>query len=171
MNDTEIDAVAPRDVLVVGGGPAAHRLADSLHARDGGRSLRVTVVADEAHAPYDRVALSTRLADPTADLALPATPWAEGSVRLITGERVTEVDAASGIATTANGIELRFDDLVLATGSSAPVPSIPGSEHIRVYRTIDDVDALVAETRELAARLGRAPRVVVAGGGLLGLEA
>ena len=49
-----------RDVVVVGGGPAAHRLADSLHARDGGRTLRVTVVGEELHAPYDRVALSTR---------------------------------------------------------------------------------------------------------------
>ncbi|WP_438855720.1 nitrite reductase large subunit NirB [Agromyces sp. M3QZ16-3] len=171
MNDTEIDAVAPRDVLVVGGGPAAHRLADSLHARDGGRTLRVTVVADEPYAPYDRVALSNRLADSDADLALPPTPWTVGAVRLITGERVTGVDAAAGMATTANGLELPFDELVLATGSSAPVPPIPGNEHIRVYRTIDDVDALVGETRGLARRLGRAPRVVVAGGGLLGLEA
>jgi nitrite reductase (NADH) large subunit len=171
MNDTANEAVAIRDVLVVGGGPAAHRLVDSLHARDGGRTLRVTLVADEVHAPYDRVALSTRLADANADLALPATPWTDGDVRLITGDRVVAVDAAARLATTGAGLELHWDELVLATGSSAPVPPIPGSEHVRVYRTIDDVDALVAETRELAGRLGRAPRVVVAGGGLLGLEA
>ena len=60
---------------------------------------------------------------------------------------------------------------MLATGSSAPVPDLPGREHARVYRTIDDVDALVAETRELAERHGRPAQVVVAGGGLLGLEA
>jgi nitrite reductase (NADH) large subunit len=64
-----------------------------------------------------------------------------------------------------------YDDLVFATGSSAPVPSLPGAEHIRVYRTLDDVDSLVAELGALTVSLGRAPKVVVAGGGLLGLEA
>lgn len=171
MNETANAAAGTRHVVVVGGGPAAHRLADSLHARDTERRLRVTVVGEESWAPYDRVALSTRLADTAADLTLPDTPWDDGHVRLLTGERVVEVSRATRTATTATGLELRWDDLVFATGSSAPVPDIPGREHARVYRTIDDVDALVAETRELAERLGRAPRAVVAGGGLLGLEA
>src|SRR4029453_19545637 len=48
---------------------------------------------------------------------------------------------------------------------------LPGREHARVYRTIDDVDALVAETQALAEQHGRPAQVVVAGGGLLGLEA
>lgn len=171
MNETANAAAGTRHVVVVGGGPAAHRLADSLHARDTDRRLRVTVVGEESWAPYDRVALSTRLADTAADLTLPATPWDDGHVRLLTGERVAEVSRATRTATTASGLELRWDDLVFATGSSAPVPDIPGREHARVYRTIDDVDALVAETRELAEKLGRAPRAIVAGGGLLGLEA
>lgn len=171
MNETANAAAGTRHVVVVGGGPAAHRLADSLHARDTERRLRVTVVGEESWAPYDRVALSTRLADTAADLTLPATPWDDGHVRLLTGERVAEVSRATRTATTASGLELRWDDLVFATGSSAPVPDIPGHEHARVYRTIDDVDALVAETRELAEQLGRAPRAIVAGGGLLGLEA
>lgn len=171
MNETANAAAGTRHVVVVGGGPAAHRLADSLHARDTDRRLRVTVVGEESWAPYDRVALSTRLADTAADLTLPATPWDDGHVRLLTGERVAEVSRATRTATTASGLELRWDDLVFATGSSAPVPNIPGREHARVYRTIDDVDALVAETRELAEQLGRAPRAIVAGGGLLGLEA
>lgn len=171
MNETANVAAGTRHVVVVGGGPAAHRLADSLHARDTERRLRVTVVGEESWAPYDRVALSSRLADTAADLTLPDTPWDDGHVRLLTGERVVEISRATRTATTASGLELRWDDLVFATGSSAPVPGIPGREHARVYRTIDDVDALVAETRELAERLGRAPRAIVAGGGLLGLEA
>jgi nitrite reductase (NADH) large subunit len=97
--------------------------------------------------------------------------WDEGHVRLVTGERVVTIDAAAHTATTSAGTELHWDELVFATGSSAPVPDIPGREHARVYRTIDDVDALVAETRELSERLGRPAYVVVAGGGLLGLEA
>jgi nitrite reductase (NADH) large subunit len=172
MTETPHATAGVRDVLIVGGGPAAHRLADSLHARDAERSLRVTVVAEEVHRPYDRVALSTRLADAATDLTLePTRMWDEGHTRLVTGERVCAIDAVAGTATTAAGSVLHWDELVLATGSSAPVPDIPGSAHARVYRTIDDVDALVAETGRLAERHGRPAHVVVAGGGLLGLEA
>ncbi len=73
--------------------------------------------------------------------------------------------------TLATSEVLRYDELVLATGSSAPVPDIPGSEHARVYRTIDDVDYFTREVVRLEASLGRPARVLVAGGGLLGLEA
>ncbi|UOQ88877.1 nitrite reductase large subunit NirB [Agromyces endophyticus] len=169
---TETSRTAVRDVVIVGGGPAAHRLADSLHARDDDRTLRITVVGEERHAPYDRVALSTRLADAATDLTLePSGMWDDGHVELVVGDRVAAIDAATRTATTANGLALHWDELVLATGSSAPVPDIPGAEHARVYRTVDDVDALVAETGAIAGRLGRPARVVVAGGGLLGLEA
>jgi nitrite reductase (NADH) large subunit len=172
MTETTHAESGVRDVVIVGGGPAAHRLADSLHARDTERNLRVTVVGEEIHEPYDRVALSTRLADGTADLTLqPSSMWADGHIRLVTGERVIAVDPEAHTATTSGGLALHWDELVLATGSSAPVPQIPGHEHARVYRTIDDVDALVAETNALAERHGRPARVLVAGGGLLGLEA
>lgn len=172
MTESTNAAAGVRDVVIVGGGPAAHRLADSLHARDTDRALHVTVVGEEIHEPYDRVALSTRLADGAADLTLqPSLMWADGHIRLLTGERVVAIDPVAHTALTSGGITLHWDELVLATGSSAPVPEIPGSAHARVYRTIDDVDALVAETCELAERHGRPAQVVVAGGGLLGLEA
>ncbi|HEX6954437.1 MAG TPA: FAD-dependent oxidoreductase, partial [Agromyces sp.] len=131
MNETANAAAGARHVVIVGGGPAAHRLADSLHARDAERRLRVTVVGEERWAPYDRVALSTRLADGDADLTLPDSPWDDGHVRLLTGERVVEVSRATRTAVTDSGLELRWDDLVLATGSSAPVPDLPGAEHAR----------------------------------------
>jgi nitrite reductase (NADH) large subunit len=172
MTETTPAPTAVHDVVIVGGGPAAHRLADSLHARDEEGTLRVTVVGEETHRPYDRVALSTRLADAATDLTLqPTSMWEEGRTRLVTGERVVAVDATARTATTSGGLVLPWDDLVLATGSSAPVPDLPGRDHARVYRTIDDVDALVAETLELAELHGRPAQVVVAGGGLLGLEA
>ncbi|MGX5696092.1 nitrite reductase large subunit NirB [Agromyces soli] len=161
----------PRDVLVVGAGPAAHRLADSLRQRDVERRLRVTVVGEEPWAPYDRVALSTRLDGPV-DLALqPADVWDDEHIALVTGERVESVDHVAHSAVTSSGRVLQWDELVLATGSSAPVPDIAGSEHARVYRTIDDVDRIVAEAAAIAAERGRPARVLVAGGGLLGLEA
>lgn len=158
----------PRRIVVVGGGPAAHRFVEAVCARPGHRSI--TVVAEEPHAPYDRVALSQALTG-DVDLTL-GTPelWARPDVTLLTGERAVEVDvAARAVRTTAR--ELRYDDLVLATGSDAARLTVPGAERTHVYRTLEDVATLTGEVARLRAELGRAPRAVVIGGGLLGLEA
>ena len=66
---------APRRVVVAGGGPAAHRFADAMHAR-GLDGWHVTVLTEEAHLPYDRVALSKALTDGDVDLTLgSASMW------------------------------------------------------------------------------------------------
>ena len=162
---------AQREVVVVGGGPAAHRLVDAIRSRDTEGSVHLTVIAEESHLPYDRVALSKRL-DGVADLTLePTAHWSSDLVSLRTSERATAFDPDARTVTTSTGAVLRYDELVLATGSSAPVPEIPGAEHARVYRTINDIDYFTGEVGRLAAALGRPARVLVAGGGLLGLEA
>jgi nitrite reductase (NADH) large subunit len=165
----------PRRVVVVGGGPAAHRLADAIAARDaadGSLDLDLTVIGDESHLPYDRVALSRRLDDPAADLTLAdGSVWTRDGIRYRGGSAVVAIDAEAHAVQLADGEIVGYDDLVLATGSWATVPDIPGASAGRVYRTIDDVDAIVAELGDLRDTLGRAPNVVVVGGGLLGLEA
>ena len=160
-----------REIVVIGGGPAAHRLVDALHSRDPEGSLRVTVFAEEPHLPYDRVALSKRL-DGVTDLTLGQTAlWDSEHVTLRTGEAVASIAPDARTVTTASGETVGYDELVLATGSSAPVPDIPGAEFARVYRTVDDIDFFTSEVVRLAEVLGRPARVLVAGGGLLGLEA
>ncbi len=160
-----------RHVVILGGGPAAHRLTDALHSRDTEQTLSVTVIAEENHLPYDRVALSQRLAGPIDLTLTPTSVWDSERIGLRIGERAEAVDRDARTVTTSTGSVVHYDELVFATGSSAPVPPLPGSELIRVYRTLDDVDALVAELAALTESLGRTPKVVVAGGGLLGLEA
>jgi nitrite reductase (NADH) large subunit len=160
-----------REIIIIGGGPAGHRAADALRARDPELAVRITVISEETHAPYDRVALSQRL-HAEIDLSLQAqTVWHPDRVRVLSGIAAIAIDPIERTVETSDGKRLPYDQLVLATGSSAPVPAIPGAEQIRVYRTIDDVDWLRAEVARLALALGRAPRAVVAGGGLLGLEA
>lgn len=165
----------PRHVVVVGGGPAAHRFVDALvarHSTAGVEPVTVTVVGEEPRLPYDRVALSKRLVD-AEDLTLTASVWEARGVRYLTATRATAIDREARTVTIA-GAEagtLAFDELVLATGSAASVPAITGAAAGYVYRTIDDVDFLVAEVARLRERLGRPANVVVVGGGLLGLEA
>ena len=90
-----------RHLVIVGGGPAAHRLAEAVHSRDAGSRYRVTVIGEEAHRPYDRVALSTMLAG-DVDLTLgDRGMW--DAVAFRAGERVTDIDAPAETVRTDVG--------------------------------------------------------------------
>lgn len=172
----QTDGTTPHRVVVIGGGPAAHRFAEAMSSRlDGaaraGRPIEVTVIGEEPRLPYDRVALSRRLLDAEELTLGDGTLWTTPGIRFHGGAIATAVDSEDRTVTLADGTALGYDDLVFATGSSATVPAIPGAEHGRVYRTIADVDALVVELPRLMDRHGRAPNIAVVGGGLLGLEA
>jgi nitrite reductase (NADH) large subunit len=165
----------PAQLVVVGGGMVAHRLVEALCRRQGERAdWHVTVLAEEPRAPYDRVALTSYFSgrDP-ADLALgdPAL-WRDPRVRLRRGDPVAAIDRAARTVTTAAGLRHPYDALVLATGSSAFVPPVEGSDLTGcfVYRTIDDVAALGEHIERLRGTTVEVTGVVV-GGGLLGLEA
>lgn len=158
-------------VVVVGHGMVGHRFVEALRSRDGDDVWWVTVLAEERDAAYDRVGLTgyTEHWD-RSRLALPGNDYAgDDRVELILRDRVTRVDTAGKYVTTVLGRRISYDALVLATGSSAFVPPVPGHDlpHCHVYRTLDDLDAI----REDAVRAGDGAAGVVIGGGLLGLEA
>ncbi|WP_432862854.1 nitrite reductase large subunit NirB [Microbispora rosea] len=148
-------------LVVVGHGPAAHRLIETLNGR--GFTGTVTVFGEEPRPAYDRVALTSYLSGRSVeDLTYPVPD----GVTLRTGVRVTAIDRANRTVTTDAGDSEPYDVLVLATGSAPFVPPVPGRDlpGCFVYRTIDDLDAIRDASRD--ARAG-----VVIGGGLLGLEA
>ncbi|MFJ5861583.1 nitrite reductase large subunit NirB [Pseudarthrobacter sp. NPDC092439] len=160
----------PRRIVVAGGGPAAHRFVDAMHAR-GLEGWHVTVLTEEAHLPYDRVALSKALTDMDYDLTLgEASMWDHESLELKTGERVVKINAGAKTVETAAGNTFAYDELVVATGSNAARLPIPGNELTHVYRTLEDVWAINKSIAELTKKLGRKVRAVTIGGGLLGLE-
>lgn len=164
---------APQRVVVIGAGPAAHRFAESLTAAAATTAdpIALTVIGEEPHLPYDRVALSRRLLD-ADDLTLAdGAVWSSPGVELHRGVAATGIDPQARTVTLADDRTIEYDHLVIASGSSASVPPIPGAAAGRVYRTVDDVDALVDELPALMDRLGRAVNITVVGGGLLGLEA
>ncbi len=160
-----------RRVLVIGGGPAAHRFTESLSSR-APQNLNITVLTEEVHLPYDRVALSKALTDRTVDLTLgDTTLWEAEHVTLETSAKAVAIDSDQRIVTTEDGRTFGYDELVLATGSDATALKIPGNEHSFVYRTLEDVWSIAEKIEELKTTLGRTPVVATVGGGLLGLEA
>ncbi|KIA74144.1 nitrite reductase [NAD(P)H] large subunit [Arthrobacter sp. MWB30] len=162
--------VTPRRVVVIGGGPAAHRFTDAMVNR-GLEGWQLTVLTEEAHLPYDRVALSKALTETDVDLTLgDASMWDHQAVELKTGERAVRIDPVARNVVTAAGNVYGYDHLVVATGSDAARLPIPGSEHTHVYRTLEDVWSINKAIEELTSKLGRKVNAVTIGGGLLGLE-
>ncbi|MFD0275673.1 nitrite reductase large subunit NirB [Kitasatospora sp. NPDC127111] len=158
----------PRDLVLVGHGMVGQRFLEAFTEQPGAGTWRVTVLAEEPRPAYDRVHLSSLFDGKTAeDLSLcPPGFLAEHGIDLRLGDPVTEVDRAARAVTTRSGRRVRYDALVLATGSVPFVPPVPGKDAAgcHVYRTIEDLDAIRADAE-------RAKTGVVVGGGLLGLEA
>lgn len=152
-------------IVVVGHGMVAHKLVESLVDAAG---VELTVLAEENRPAYDRVHLTALFSGKSAeDIALARPDYADAhGIDLRLDCRVIAIDTAARTVTTAEGETIGYDKLVLATGSYPFVPPIAGRERENcfVYRTIADVEAIVAAASN--CRSG-----VVIGGGLLGLEA
>ncbi|MGW6694584.1 nitrite reductase large subunit NirB [Rhodococcus sp. NPDC054953] len=170
-----------KSVVVVGHGMVGHRFVEALRARDESGGWRVTVLCEEALPAYDRVGLSSYVGswDPK-ELALAGNDYTgDDLVDLRTGVRATAIDRDARTVTTSAGDTVGYDALVMATGSYAFVPPVPGHDRdeCHVYRTVDDLDGIRARAEAAGAGRGASdatgdrPVGVVVGGGLLGLEA
>ena len=155
-------------LVVVGNGMAAARLVDELTRAAQGR-YAIAVIGEEPRLAYNRVLLSSVLAGETASHEIelrPAAWWRDRGVTLKYGCVVSEIDVGRRELKIANEESIAFSKLVLATGSTPLRLNVPGAElpGVHTFRDSRDVDLLLT----LAAQR---KRVVVVGGGLLGLEA
>lgn len=155
-------------LVIVGNGMAAARLVDELASRALGR-YAIAVIGDEPRLAYNRVLLSSVLAGEATsqEIELRSSDWwRDRGVTLKYGSAATAIDTATRTVRIANGANINYAKLVLATGSLAIRLKIPGAtlNGVHTFRDSRDVECLLA--------LGAAKkRVVVIGGGLLGLEA
>jgi len=155
-------------LVIVGNGMAAARLVDELAKAALGR-YAIAVIGDEPRLAYNRVLLSSVLAGETAshDIELrPANWWRDRGVTLKYGCVATGIDVGRRELKIANEESIAFSKLVLATGSVPLRLGVSGADlaGVHTFRDSRDVDLLLT----LAASR---KRVVVVGGGLLGLEA
>lgn len=158
----------PQKVVVVGNGMVGYKFCEKLLNKAGGGSFSITVIGEEPRPAYDRVHLSAYFSGTSVDelTMAPASWYAENGIQLLTGECVLHIHPEAHYVMTHTGRKIEYDKLILATGSSAFVPPVPGveKEGVFVYRTIEDLDAIISYAQG-------AGRAAVIGGGLLGLEA
>ena len=154
-------------IVIIGASLAGVRAAETL--RTNGFAGALTIIGAEAHMPYDRPPLSKNflVGDWDADrIALrKADDLYSLNINWMLGQAATSLNTDASIVTLADGSQVSYDGLIIATGGIVRrLPNQPDIAGVHVLRTLDDASALRDELVEGA-------RVVVIGAGFIGLEA
>jgi 3-phenylpropionate/trans-cinnamate dioxygenase ferredoxin reductase subunit len=152
---------------IVGGGLAGAKAAEALRDKD--FDGHVVLFAAEEHLPYERPPLSKEYLagkKQLGDFTTASSAWyRDHHIDLQLGTEVTAIDAKAHTVALPDGSAVRYDKLMLATGSHPRRPPIPGADADGVYylRTVDDADALNSAMAEGSS-------LAIVGGGWIGLE-
>ena len=155
-------------LVVIGNGMAGMRTVEEL-LKLAPDLYDVTVFGEEPHGNYNRILLSPVLAGEKQvdDIMLNTHEWYdENHITLHAGDPVVAIDRPRRTLRSRDGVEVRYDRLLIATGSRPFILPVPGHllPGVIAFRDIQDVETMLE-----AARNHR--HAVVIGGGLLGLEA
>lgn len=155
------------DILIIGGGVAAVNAADAVSSRN--KKARITIISKEKYLPYYRTRL-TEIIDneiPMERMLIKKESWyAERNIKLLLEEEVISVATDEKFVELASGKRLNYDSLVIASGARCFVPPFENKDlkNVRVIREM-------AETYDIIDTAKKSKKVVVIGGGVLGLEA
>ena len=152
--------------LIIGNGVAGTTAAENIRAND--PNGQIVIVTDEDIPFYYRIRLNDCLAGEISEQQLIAKKdqwYLDKNIELMLNTRITGADPAAKTVRTANQETLPYDKLLVAIGSHPFVPPIQGSEknNVHTLHTIRDVRKIALSCRECT-------RVVLIGGGLLGIE-
>ncbi|NCP11833.1 MAG: FAD-dependent oxidoreductase [Sphingomonadales bacterium] len=156
------------DVLIVGSGHGGAQAAIQLRQMGFGGSI--AMIGEETEPPYERPPLSKEYLVGEKEFARmllrPEAFWAERDIVRLPASRVSRVDGIAKTVAASRHPEIRYDRLIWATGGLARPLPCPGADDDAVFaiRKRRDVDAI-------RARLDRVGRVLIVGGGYIGLEA
>jgi nitrite reductase (NADH) large subunit len=158
---------AKKNLIVIGNGMVGHKFLELMIAKGATQQWNLITFCEEPRVAYDRVNLSGYFSGKTAaDLSLVEPGlYQENGVQIHIGDKAVAINRKEKTVSSANGLTVAYDKIVLATGSYPFVPPIKGNDAkgTFVYRTIDDLEAMSAYAKN--CKVG-----VVVGGGLLGLE-
>jgi len=154
-----------RGIVIVGAGEAGARAALTLaQAGEGGR---VTLVGDEPHFPYERPPLSkaamTGADEPSPTHILDEERCRAMGIAHLAHVRATAIDREAHVLALSDGRAIPYERLLIATGARARRLAVPGAEHALMLRTF-------ADALQLRRHLKPGARLVVIGGGFIGLE-
>ncbi|HEY1149488.1 MAG TPA: FAD-dependent oxidoreductase [Pseudoduganella sp.] len=155
-------------LVVVGNGMAGMRTVEEL-LKLAPDLYDITVFGAEPHGNYNRILLSPVLAGEKTvdDIMLHTREWyQQNGITLHAGDPVEHIDRKRRTVRARSGLEVRYDRLLLATGSRPFIIPVPGHElpGVLAFRDIQDVEHMLEAARNHK-------HAVVIGGGLLGLEA
>ncbi|MGG7518570.1 NAD(P)/FAD-dependent oxidoreductase [Allorhizobium undicola] len=156
-------------VIIVGAGQAGFSLASKLRSLQADRPIVMIGLEDEA--PYQRPPLSKKylMGEMSFDRLLlrPHSWYEEQKVQLLLSSWVEEIDRQGRFVTLQDGRQLAYDKLVLATGASPrTLPAAMGGDLGGIYSLRSKLDA-----DRLAPALKPSQRLLIVGGGYIGLEA
>ncbi|ULQ52810.1 nitrite reductase large subunit NirB [Flavihumibacter fluvii] len=155
-------------IVIIGNGMVGYKFCEKLLASPLAYRFQLTVFGEETRPAYDRVHLSEFFSGKSAeDLSLAPAQWyLDNGIQLYLSDPIIQIDRTAKTIRSHQGLSVPYDYLVMATGSAAFVPAIPGVEKdgVFIYRTIEDLEAMCNWAP-------KAKKAAVIGGGLLGLEA
>lgn len=143
-------------IVVIGNGMVGFKFCEKLLAKS--TAFNLVVFGEEPRVAYERVHLSEYFGGKAADdlLLAPRQWYHDHNIALHLGDPVQEIDRQSQVVHSRGGLMQPYDYLVLATGSSAFMPGIPGVEKagVIVYRTIEDLETIKAYAAKALLDLG-----------------
>ncbi|MFA6164839.1 MAG: FAD-dependent oxidoreductase, partial [Methylobacter sp.] len=138
-------------LVVIGNGMVGQNFLSSLVASSIKETFDVVTFCEEPRVAYDRVHLSAFFSGKTAqDLSMVDEGFFEqNGITIHIGDKAAKIDRGNKTVVSAKGVMIRYDKLVLATGSYPFVPPVPGHDRAQclVYRTIEDLEAIAAAAK------------------------
>jgi len=157
-----------KKLVLIGNGMAGVRTIEEIVKRDA-ETFEITIIGEEPYPNYNRIMLSNVLQGKTTinDININDWDWyKDNHINLLTGEKAVRIDKDKKEVITDKQQIIAYDELIIATGSSAFILPVPGSDLDGVigFRTIGDTEMMMEAAQNYK-------KAVVIGGGLLGLEA
>ncbi|XP_074637189.1 apoptosis-inducing factor 3-like isoform X1 [Acropora palmata] len=152
-----------RVFVIIGGGGSAMKGAETL--REEGFTGRVVMVTKESHFPYDRPLLSKKLTASADAIKLrPEEYFKDHDIEFLQGLQATALDANNKTVTLSNGTQLKYDNVLIATGGRPRSLNVPGSDlqNIFLLRSPEDANKI--------ADFAQGKKVVIIGTSFIGME-